>query len=128
MRGRGTRAGAALLLGVCVWLASCSSEPTPAGDTAPVDVSGSPAAGSPIASPPGAPPSAVSSSIGSCTVPDVVGLALDDATHRLVDAQCAIGAVTAGGGGEAGTVVSQSPGAGTESPAGTPVDVVVAQP
>ncbi len=71
----------------------------------------------------------VSSGLAQTTVPEVVGMTLEDATTELEDARLRVGEVTtvAAEGAEPNTVIQQSPDAGREVDRGQEVNLVVAQ-
>jgi outer membrane protein assembly factor BamB len=60
-----------------------------------------------------------------CVVPGVVGLTLDIARGRIVDAGCSVGKVTRVRSQKVGTVLAQSPAPGTTLPADSRVDLTV---
>ena len=71
----------------------------------------------------------VSSGVQQTTVPDLVGLSLEDATAALEEARLKLGGVTTGTAEDAepDEVLEQFPAAGREVDRGTEVDLVVAQ-
>ena len=71
------------------------------------------------------PPPPPPPSMSQCVVPDVVGMKLDTARVRIVDAGCSVGKVTRVRSKQPGIVLAQSPAPGTLLPQADPVDVTV---